>query len=104
MSSTSTRTAIEPLRALRYDRSRVALDDVICPPYDVISPADREALLKRSEYGVVRLELPDTANEAAQQLHEWRRDGPGRDGSNLAEGDPSRRTPLQRGPPATSWS
>ena len=75
MSSTSTRTAIEPLRALRYDGSRVALDDVICPPYDVISPADREALLKRSEYGVVRLELPDTANEAAQQLHEWRRDG-----------------------------
>ena len=75
MSSTSTRTALEPLRALRYDGSRVALDDVVCPPYDVISPADREALLKRSEYGVVRLELPDTANEAAQLLHEWRRDG-----------------------------
>jgi uncharacterized protein (DUF1015 family) len=75
VSSTSTRTALEPLRALRYDGSRVALDDVICPPYDVISPADRDALLKRSEYGVVRLELPDAANEAAQLLHEWRRDG-----------------------------
>ena len=75
MSSTSTRTALEPLRALRYHGSRVALDDVICPPYDVISPADRDALLKRSEYGVVRLELPDAANEAAQLLHEWRRDG-----------------------------
>jgi len=75
VSSTSTRTALEPLRALRYDGSRVVLDDVICPPYDVISPADREALLKRSEYGVVRLELPDAANDAAQLLHEWRRDG-----------------------------
>ncbi len=75
MSSTSTRTALEPLRALRYDGSRVALDDVICPPYDVISPADREALLKRSEYAVVRLELPDAPSAAAQLLHEWRRDG-----------------------------
>jgi uncharacterized protein (DUF1015 family) len=75
VSSTSTRTELEPLRALRYDGSRVALDDVICPPYDVISPADRDALLKRSEYGVVRLELPDVANEAAQLLHEWRREG-----------------------------
>jgi uncharacterized protein (DUF1015 family) len=75
VSSTSTRTALEPLRALRYDRSRVALEDVICPPYDVISPADRDALLKRSEHGVVRLELPEAAGAAAQLLHEWRRDG-----------------------------
>jgi uncharacterized protein (DUF1015 family) len=75
VSSTSTRTAVEPLRALRYDESRVALEDVICPPYDVISPADREALIKRSEHAAVRLELPDSATAAAQLLHEWRRDG-----------------------------
>ncbi|MDX6520811.1 MAG: hypothetical protein QOF08_1416 [Gaiellales bacterium] len=75
MSSTTTRTALEPLRALRYDGSRAALEDVICPPYDVISPADREALLKRSEYAVVRLELPDSPASAAQLLHEWVRDG-----------------------------
>jgi uncharacterized protein (DUF1015 family) len=75
VSSTSTRTAVEPLRALRYDDSRVALEDVICPPYDVISPADREALIKRSEHAAVRLELPDSATAAAQLLHEWRREG-----------------------------
>jgi uncharacterized protein (DUF1015 family) len=60
VSPTSTRTALEPLRALRYD---------------VISPADRDRLLERSEHAVVRLELPDSANAAAQLLHEWRRDG-----------------------------
>jgi uncharacterized protein (DUF1015 family) len=75
VSSTSTRTALEPLRALRYDGSRFSLDDVISPPYDVISPADRDALLKRSDHGVVRLELPDSPVSAAQLLHEWQRDG-----------------------------
>ncbi len=40
-------TALEPLRALRYDQSRVDLAGVVAPPYDVISPADRELLLQR---------------------------------------------------------
>ena len=75
MSETTTRTALRPLRALRYDTGRVALADVVAPPYDVISPADREALLRRDEHNVVRLELPDSPGEAARLLHEWRRDG-----------------------------
>ena len=75
MSDTITRTALEPLRALRYDAERYPLDEVVSPPYDVISPADREALLRRNDHNVVRVELPDTAQTAAQLLHEWRRDG-----------------------------
>jgi uncharacterized protein (DUF1015 family) len=75
MSETTTRTALRPLRALRYDTSRVDLDDVVAPPYDVISPADREALMRRSDHNVVRLELPDSASEAARLLHQWQRDG-----------------------------
>ncbi|HWH64892.1 MAG TPA: DUF1015 family protein, partial [Gaiellales bacterium] len=75
MTDTVTGTALEPLRALRYDADRFPLDEVVAPPYDVISPADREALLRRNDHNVVRLELPDTAQTAAQLLHEWRRDG-----------------------------
>jgi uncharacterized protein (DUF1015 family) len=75
MTDTVTGTALEPLRALRYDAGRFPLDEVVAPPYDVISPADREALLRRNDHNVVRLELPDTAQIAAQLLHEWRRDG-----------------------------
>src|SRR4051794_32453351 len=75
MSETTTRTALRPLRALRYDTGRVALEDVVAPPYDVISPSDREALLKRDEHNVVRLELPDSPGEAARLLHEWQQDG-----------------------------
>ena len=37
MSSTATRTALEPLRALRYDQSKVDLADVVAPPYDVVT-------------------------------------------------------------------
>jgi uncharacterized protein (DUF1015 family) len=47
-----------PFRGVRYNAEGGFVDDVIAPPYDVISPADREALVARSEHNSVRLELP----------------------------------------------
>jgi uncharacterized protein (DUF1015 family) len=75
MSSTATRTALEPLRALRYDQSKVALAEVVAPPYDVVTEPQREALIRRCEYSVVRLELPESAQGAATMLHDWLREG-----------------------------
>jgi uncharacterized protein (DUF1015 family) len=74
-STPATQTALEPVRALRYDTSRVSLDDVVVPPYDVIAPADRDRLAARSEYSAVRLVLPDSRGRAGQLLHDWRRSG-----------------------------
>ena len=74
-STPATRTALEPLRALRYNSEFVELADVVAPPYDIISPADREALRRRSDHSVVRLLLPESPREAAQLLHDWRREG-----------------------------
>jgi uncharacterized protein (DUF1015 family) len=52
------------------------LDGVICPPYDVINPAQREALLHRSPFNVVRVELPEGDYQgAAAALSQWRREG-----------------------------
>ena len=77
----------EPFAGLRYDPDRVRLDDVIAPPYDVISPDERAALQEHSPYNSVRVELPDEApgldgyQAAAHRLTEWqdrgilRRDG-----------------------------
>jgi uncharacterized protein (DUF1015 family) len=49
----------EPFPGLRYSLSHVSsLDDVVCPPYDVISESERMALESRSPSNVVRLELP----------------------------------------------
>jgi uncharacterized protein (DUF1015 family) len=48
------------------------LDGVICPPYDIISDQQRQQLLARSPYNIVRIELP--AGDylgAARLLAQW---------------------------------
>ncbi len=48
---------VVPFHGLRYDESKAGpLGDLISPPYDVISDADREALYARSPFNVVRVE------------------------------------------------
>jgi len=74
-STPATRSALEPLRALRYNPEFVELGEVVAPPYDVISPADREAYIRRSPHSIVRLLLPEAAGQAARLLQEWRREG-----------------------------
>jgi uncharacterized protein (DUF1015 family) len=70
---------VEPLRALHYDLERTGgLQEVVAPPYDVISPEDRTELEARSPYNVVRIDLPvgeDPYGFAAEQLATWRKQG-----------------------------
>ena len=81
----------EPFPGLRYSPSHVSsLDDVVCPPYDVISDTERATLEARSPSNVVRLELPhedgagDRYQRARELLDSWR------DGGILhREGQPS---------------
>jgi uncharacterized protein (DUF1015 family) len=50
---------IQPLRALHYDLAVVGpLADVVAPPYDVIDAEQRAALLARSPFNVVAVDLP----------------------------------------------
>jgi uncharacterized protein (DUF1015 family) len=72
----------EPFSGLRYAPSHVkSLDDVLCPPYDVISDAERAALVARSPSNIVRIELPrcedgeDAYKVAALLLDAWRDGG-----------------------------
>jgi uncharacterized protein (DUF1015 family) len=68
--------AVEPFRALRYDESVAGpLADLVAPPYDVIDDAARRVYLGRSPYNVVHLTLPDSEEEAAQALRDWRERG-----------------------------
>jgi uncharacterized protein (DUF1015 family) len=67
---------LRPLRGLRYDR--VAVPDVaavICPPYDVISPADRKILAARHPANAVHVELPESYDEAARIFAAWQAEG-----------------------------
>ena len=50
--------AIKPFRAVHYNPQKVAnLSDVVCPPYDVISPQQQDDLYEQSPYNFIRLEL-----------------------------------------------
>ncbi len=75
----------EPFAGLRYSPSHIrSLDDVVCPPYDVISETQRQALEARSPSNIVRLELPhedgpsgsgDRYERARDLLDAWRDGG-----------------------------
>src|SRR6266540_5034121 len=73
----STRMAeVKPFRAERYDEAKAGpLERLVAPPYDVISPEERDEYLSRSPYNVVHLTLPDDEEQAGRDLAEWRRDG-----------------------------
>jgi uncharacterized protein (DUF1015 family) len=67
---------IRPFRAVRYDEAKAGpLDRLVAPPYDVLSPADRDDHLARSPYNVVHLTLPDNEERAATLLRKWRDEG-----------------------------
>ena len=66
---------IEPLNALHYDLAVAGeLQSVIAPPYDVIDAEQRAALVARSPFNVVEIDLPtgeDPYTAAADQLENW---------------------------------
>jgi uncharacterized protein (DUF1015 family) len=64
---------VRPFRAERYDEAKAGpLEQLVAPPYDVISPAEREQYLARSPYNVVHVTLPDDEQQAARELADWR--------------------------------
>ena len=63
---------IKPFRAVRYDeREAGSLESLVAPPYDVITPVERERYLARSPYNIVRLTLPDDEEQAARDYRDW---------------------------------
>ena len=70
---------VRGLRGLYYNPARIPdVSSVISLPYDVISTEHRQEYIKRSEYNIVRVILPegDDPYIAADQLaQEWIREG-----------------------------
>jgi uncharacterized protein (DUF1015 family) len=66
----------EPFAAVRYTESAGDPSDLVAPPYDVIGPDDRAALVARSEHNAVLLELPaDGHDGAARRFRSWLDEG-----------------------------
>jgi uncharacterized protein (DUF1015 family) len=67
---------VRPFRALRYDEAVAGpLESLVAPPYDVIDAEQREELLRQSALNVVHLTLPDSEEDAAATLAQWREHG-----------------------------
>jgi uncharacterized protein (DUF1015 family) len=76
---------VRPFRGLRFDPKRVAVDQCVCPPYDVIPPDEQRAYHERDPHNVIRVELglgPADPNApgnryaaAAEALETWQREG-----------------------------
>ena len=67
---------VKPFRAERYDESKAgSLQQLVAPPYDVISPEQRVEYLARSPFNVVHLTLPDDEEQAGRDLTAWREQG-----------------------------
>lgn len=72
----------EPFPGIRYDASRCDPATVTAPPYDVISPRDREVLVAADPHNVVRIDLPvpdgsgtDPYEQAAALWTRWQTEG-----------------------------
>jgi uncharacterized protein (DUF1015 family) len=71
---------VQPLRALHYDPAVVGpLADVVAPPYDVIDANQRAALIARSPFNVVAIDLPEGEPDKYETAHElfesWQLEG-----------------------------
>lgn len=75
---------IRPFRGLRFGAQAGPLDELIAPPYDVLTPDERNALADRNDHNVVRLTLPESKDDdrskyvkylrSSALLAEWRRE------------------------------
>ena len=71
---------VQPFAGLRYDAGQVGgLARVLAPPYDVVTPAEREALERRSPYNIIHVELPAGGGDRYERdvalLGRWRLGG-----------------------------
>ena len=70
---------IKEFSALRFTDKAGEIGAVCCPPYDIISAAEREAFLKNNEHNIIRLELPEPTDEGYNNANKtfklWEKEG-----------------------------
>ncbi len=76
---------IRPFKGLRFASEAGSLDTLTAPPYDVLSPAQRDEYAARNSHNIVHVTLPESNEDdrskyvkyarSAARVAEWRRDG-----------------------------
>lgn len=66
---------IKAFKGMRYTDNGGTLNTLVCPPYDIISDAQRGEYIERNPYNIIRLELPkggdERYREAGNTLDKW---------------------------------
>lgn len=76
---------VRPFSGLRFNDVAGPLKDLVAPPYDVLSPSERDEYAAKNPANIVHLTLPEQRKDdrskfvkyarSAAQLEQWRRDG-----------------------------
>ena len=70
---------IKGFSALRFTEKAGKIGEICCPPYDIISPAQKAAFLDTNAHNIIRLELPEPTEEgyngANATFKEWENEG-----------------------------
>lgn len=66
---------IKAFKGMRYTDNGGTLNTLVCPPYDIISDAQRGSYIEKNPYNIIRLELPKgdegRYREAGDTLDKW---------------------------------
>ena len=66
---------VRPFYGWRFNPQKVDLSKVVAPPYDVVSPEEKEAYLAQDPHNIFHLELARDPEKAAHTLQSWIRKG-----------------------------
>ena len=73
---------IRPFRGVRYTEKAGNMDELLCPPYDIINEQQRSEYLQKNAHNIVKIELPveeagtdDRYGAAAACLDAWMAEG-----------------------------
>ncbi len=70
---------IKAFKALRFTDKAGKINELCCPPYDIISETERQEFLKTNPNNIIRLELPKEGENpyavASEILNDWRNSG-----------------------------
>ncbi len=69
---------IKPFKALRFTDKAGKINELVCPPYDIINEQQRLALIDTNEHNLIRLELPKgdrPYKDAAKTFKNWLDEG-----------------------------
>jgi len=64
---------VKPFKGVRYNLEKVKYDDVIAPPYDVISDSLLEELYGKSDYNIVRIDFGKKFNDDSEENNRYSR-------------------------------